>query len=1030
MAFILYRSSAGSGKTFTLVKEYLKIVLRKPEAFRHILAITFTNKAAQEMKDRILLYVNGLSTSKPDQPPSPLLDILVRETGLPSPVVIQRAAIVHELILHQYSDFPVTTIDSFMHRVIRTFAYDLHVPVDFAVEMDAGMLISQAVNNMIRKAGVNRDLTDALIQFALYKSEQEKGWNIERDLEIMGSHLFKENSQVLLDEFGRERLDLKVFTKVFLRIRQLTLAFETEVVELAQKGNALIEGCGADKSAFFQGSRGIVSYFRRLANGHMEAVFPSNYVLQTIEQDKWYAGKSQAEDQRRIAAIKEDLIRIYQQINEIVREGSQNYYSLKLVEKGLLPVAMLNEIDAELQEIKSENHILPIGEFNKKITDSILNEPVPFIFERLGEWYQHYLIDEFQDTSVLQWINLLPLVENALSNGNDCILVGDGKQAIYRFRNGEVAQFASLPEVYLPPKKDIPEGRKLILARNYKEVHLDTNYRTASEIVRFNNAFFSFVAARFSEFIRSLYKDVVQKSLESKPGGYVSLEFLENSESLSTEDQYLDKIREKVLLCLNDGYRARDIAVLCRSNKEASLVSSYLMEYGITVASAESLLLKNAPAVNTIIACLKLLHISSDTLSREVLRLSSVLYGYNTARFLNVPDAFEGLTVYETVEKLVRDLGLDEKPDPFVLFFLDFTYQYTQKEEATLGGFLEWWDRERYRASLITSGDLDAVKVMTIHKAKGLEFNVVIFPFARMKVKGPKDASLVPFSSQQIPELRLAFIRLSKNNVSGSVFEELAEEEFDKLNLDMLNLLYVVMTRPRDRLYVISEHPGELKETTAVSVQELFARFLVSLGLDIDRQEPFEWGKPEKNQGVKGPVTGQFFLEKAESRDWRKRVAIRFRHPVDWDVLLPDRKRMTGTQIHQLLSGIRSFGELRQVIAQQKADPGLDADQLKEFQTAIAKVAALNGIEQIFPESGQVRNECGILTPDGGLYIPDRVVMLENETIVTDYKTGKPFPSHKQQLIRYSELLKQMNYPGVKAFLLYLYPEPELQRVI
>ncbi|HRY32860.1 MAG TPA: UvrD-helicase domain-containing protein [Bacteroidales bacterium] len=1030
MAFILYRSSAGSGKTFTLVGEYLKIVLRKPDAFRHILAITFTNKAAQEMKDRILLYLNELS--KPDrlQSSSFLLDKLVRETGLSPQLIIQRAAEVQKLILHHYSDFAVTTIDSFMHRVIRTFAFDLHVPVDFSVEMDAEMLISQAVSNLIKKAGINKELTDALIKFALYKSELDKGWNIDRDLEVTGSHLFKENSQVVLDESGRERIDLKVFTTAFQRIRQLTQAFESEVRRLAREADALIEGCGADRSAFFQGSRGIVSYFHRLSNGNMEAMIPSNYVLQTIEQDKWYAGKSRPIDQQCIAAIKDDLLRIYLQINEIISEGSQQYLSLKLVEKGLLPVAMLNEIDAELQVIKSENRILPIGEFNKKITDSILNEPVPFIFERLGEWYQHYLIDEFQDTSVLQWINLLPLVENALSNGNDCTLVGDGKQAVYRFRNGDVEQFANLPEVRFPSRRDIPEGRKLILARHFKEFNLDTNYRTASVIVSFNNAFFSFIAGRFGDFIRLLYKDVVQKTLSSKPGGYVSLEFLGKSESLSIKDLHIERTREIIQACFNDGYHARDIAVLCRSNIEASLVSRDLTEHGISVSSAESLLLKNAPSVNTIIACLKLLYLSTDALSSEVLRVSSVLYGFNTLAFLDSVDTYEDLTVYETVEKLVRDLGFDEKPDPFVLFFLDFTYQYTQNEEATLGGFLDWWAHERNKASLITPGELDSVKVMTIHKAKGLEFNVVVYPFAKMKVKSPREASLVPFSSQQIPELKLAFINISKQNVSGSIFEPLAEKESDKLILDLLNILYVVMTRPKERLYIISEKSGELKDNTAVSVPELFARFLISQGFDAGGQGPFEWGTPEKKQLVKGQDSGQHFLERAESRDWRARVAIRFRHPSDWDVLLPDRRRLTGTHIHQLLSGIRSVAELKHMVTERKPDPGLTEEQQDEFFEAVRKLIALTGIEQVFPESGRVRNEAGILTPEGRLYIPDRVVMSDDETIVTDYKTGKPFPSHQQQLMRYAELLKQMDYPGVKAFLLYFYPEPELQRVV
>ncbi|MHC1707962.1 MAG: UvrD-helicase domain-containing protein [Bacteroidales bacterium] len=1018
MPFILYRSSAGSGKTFTLVREYLKIVLQKPDEFRHILAITFTNKAAQEMKDRILKYLRQLSDPQ-TYTNNPIVSTLLEETSLDTVLLNKRAVQVLQLILHNYSDFSVTTIDSFMHRVIRTFAHDLHLPMDFEVELDNELLVKQAVNNLIRQVGNDAELTNALVDLILNKSDEERGWHIESDLENIGNQLFKESGQISMERFQKDPLDIQTARELSSALRKSCREFEKNLSEFGNQAIEIISAKNIPFAAFYQGLKGLPKYFSYLASSTMDKVEPGKFTLTTIEEDKWYSGSATPGDKAAIDSIKTQLLDIYEKIDAYREAEYSNYISYKILEKNILPLAVLSLIDRELRKIKIDNNILPIGEFNKRISDTVLNEPVPFIYERLGEWYHYYLLDEFQDTSILQWLNLLPLVENSLSGNYTTIIVGDGKQAIYRWRNGDVEQFSRLPEVYLPMDQDIPEGRKLILARNYQEDILEKNYRTASDIVEFNNDFFTVLTSFLHPDHQPIYSSVIQKTSKTHSSGFVSLELSGGEDDdLAMNDAHLQRVVEIIRACCEDGYEWRDIAVLCRSNANASLVSRFLLNENISVSSSESILLRNSPRVNVLIACLYSINNPEDKIHREVVQRYFLASNREISEIEHITSAYNrGIPVYELSEKLVRGLSLDKNPDPFIIFFLDTVLQYTQKQDVSITGFLNWWVENEYKVSLKTPEDFNAVKVLTIHKAKGLEFEIVIYPFA-LEPRKIGGSAWVPVNLSAAFKLKTALVPLNKS-LEGSVFSEYYNTEDKKVKLDFLNVLYVAMTRPKDRLYILSCTPSK-EYSKANRTSDLFGIYLNSIGIDPLSATVYSRGVTSKKETSHKQEQRVFSFTTMHSMDWTERISIRSNHPDDWDVDNPDKPRSVGNIVHNILAGIRTFSDLDLWLSEFSESHSTDDPQAVAVGQFLDRLRRDESILPFFSPDAHIRNEAEILTPEGQSYRPDRLVISPDKTLILDYKTGLPDEHHKIQLQHYGKLLQSMGYPAVETYLYYL----------
>ena len=1061
MNFVVYKSSAGSGKTYSLVREYIILALTRPDTYSHILAVTFTNKAANEMKQRILTNLRQLAdpvTFKDTATVKSMLPDLCDITGQTAEALSHNAGLILTRILHNYSDFAIATIDSFVNRIIRTFARDLKLPLNFEVEMNSSRLLAQAIDRLITRVGSDKQLTDVLIEYTERMTDSEKGWNIERDLALIGKLLFDEQGMLQAEKL--KHLSLDVFSDAEKTMISFRRAFEKHVTAIALEATALIQSSGIDLNSFYYGKSGIGNYFANLAAGRMDKLAPNTRVTKTVEEDCWYTAKTEAGQVMAIQGIQQALGNFYLSITGYASGPNLQRYKLfgMLVFK-LYPLALLSEMEKEIAQIRTETNIVHISEFNKRIAEIVMNEPVPFIYERLGEKFHHYLIDEFQDTSRLQWMNLLPLLENSLASGYFNMIVGDGKQAIYRWRGGYVEQFVKLPSIDNLPDDEVIRQRETILRQNYKEKLLDTNYRSQQGIVNFNNDFFDHAATILNSDLQRVYEYARQIPKSKAAGGFVSLEFIgKGPDDEKVADCMLKRTLELVRsLVANDNYALNDIVVLTRSKKDGSLVANCLVDAGIPVVSSESLLLTACPEVKMMIALLRLLLNPADKVA--VVEAMHLLAKWSTSGSENLHRIWSGvlpnirgeatipldgfiefvkqrdidfnttnlqqLPLYDLCEQLIRMFGLNEHPNAYLQFFLDVVHKQSVKSGMALSAFLDYWDEQQAELSVVVPEQLDAVRIMTIHKAKGLEFPVVIFPFASDEARTSRNWLWIDLAEPSMEKLPIALVKASKEMAEAG-YAGVLETEAAKTNLDLLNMLYVAMTRPVDRLYVLSTLPP--KSSEVVSIPSIFKGFLDGKGLWQEERVVYTFGEELPNVSKRGAEPGDIFqIEQFISVDWRSKLRLAGKAPALWDTDDPSRNRQWGNLVHTLLSRLTTRDQLDEMYTKMNFEGLIQPEQEDELLQKARAVITHPMLAHLFAPGVEVRSEAELLLPDGTIYRPDRVVLSPDETVILEYKTGVPRQQHQEQVIAYGNILLQMGYTTVRKLLVYLDDDIKVQ---
>ncbi|GAB3634537.1 UvrD-helicase domain-containing protein [Hymenobacter arcticus] len=687
--FRIYSASAGSGKTYQLTKEYLKLALGypqpadptgeriyKPDYFKSILAITFTNDAAGEMKERIVGALRRFTQAPGDKLDALLVEVaaeLAQEGQLPgylrTPAEWQRevrgrATATFRLVLYHYADFAVSTIDSFVQRIVTAFTRELNLPATFEVELDTDSVLRSAVAALLDK--VNRDpqsklLSQTLADYALGQAEQGRNWNkLPDELLDFGRALFSESVHEAVAQLGQKTM--ADFRALDQDIRARQRAAEDAVQAQADRALAVLAAGGIEAEHLASGSGGIYGHFtkweRWLSPPEKDGIFPTATARKTLDSGKWWSEKAKkAGLVPAVEAAQPELEAAFNELLELRLQHLPGYVLLGAVQPFLFHASLLSELNKLVEEISRERNVVLISEFNRRIAAIVLNEPVPFIYERLGEKYRHLLIDEFQDTSVLQWNNLLPLVENAVANGGLSLAVGDAKQAIYRWRGGELEQILRLYQGdtnALAARARDANMRRLLderyytLQQNLEPHSLAINYRSEPAIIGFNNEFFSYVRERSGEhaLVQGIFEPGFQQDF---PGGVItSGSQTGHVELLFTQDdapaqryapatgQYLAEMlpgypAEAVLdyaestcylalqlveQALADGYHLRDVAVLCRTRRQSRLLAKFLKERGFPIISADSLALQFAEVVNLLVAVMRVLHQGSDTLAR------------------------------------------------------------------------------------------------------------------------------------------------------------------------------------------------------------------------------------------------------------------------------------------------------------------------------------------------------------------------------------------------------------------------------
>jgi ATP-dependent exoDNAse (exonuclease V) beta subunit len=1043
MPLTIYRSSAGSGKTFTLVKSYLEIILQNPYAFRHILALTFTNKAAAEMKERILLYLSKISSQPIDAEHAANKVLLPQllEGGLKEfdeKTLRTNAAKALKLIIHNYTEFAVGTIDSFMQRVVRSFAFDMHLPHDFDTELDQNPIIRDATNNLLEVTGTDVIITKILQDVLFELMDDEAGWNIRVKVEEAASKSFDERSRYFLEKLNcispLELRDLCGKLRKDLHFAQKALA------GIAEPSWNSIQAAGLDVNAFVYGANGGPGqHLKRIAEGDLSKLIVGSRLQKSLDEGKWYASKASP-------LQKEAIDRLVPQMTSCflaIAEKSGAYFLLKNISNNLHTLSLLAITDMAVQNAKAQKGVVHISEFNRRIRQIVLAEPVPFIYARLGEKFHHFLLDEFQDTSVVQWHNLLPLVSNALAgleNGQETqsLIVGDGKQSIYRWRNSDVELFQALPRVYNKPDQAAFDDAENLLLQHSSLKNLEENFRSKTEIIEFNNRFFAqFSAQNLVGTTQAIYADLLQKSRPQNTGGLVKLGFYE-------KENQPEIVLETVRSLLMEGFALRDMAILTRDNKNASLLANFLITNNIPVISSESLLLQSSATVSYVINVMQLV----DNKSNEVALVSALVFlerkainaltstllqnSWKADEFFKTYLNADGNTlkqkgIYALCEAIIANSPAINASDPYLRFLLDNVYLFESNDKGTLTQFLDYWEKQGKKLSVNIPEGIDAIRIMTIHKSKGLAFRVVIYPFVSdsRSTKNTLWADTEGLDLQGIPVVLLNL----NSDLEQTPLKDLYLAEKGRQQLDNTNLLYVAFTRAEERLYVFcnklskSENAESLQNKIADALQQAFEGY--AYGADF--LFPASHSPKDKSEGmmhsILGPNSKPFI-----SIPWEERIRISKLAPEWWDTLDPDQERRYGKIIHQMLSELKSSQDAAALV-QAYCDAGvLNELEQAEVQRLFAQVFAITQVQELFHEQGQGLTEREILTAEGDVLRPDRVVLKPHETLVVDYKTGVKHESHRAQVLRYKDEIAKMGYPNVKACLLYLQP-PELIEV-
>ncbi|MBC3845852.1 UvrD-helicase domain-containing protein [Winogradskyella echinorum] len=1027
----IYNASAGSGKTFTLAKAYLKILVQSKnyDEFKSILAITFTNKAVGEMKARIIDMLKSFSSEKSLQQPHPMFVAICDELSIEPIFLHNKSKHILKHIIHNYGAFDISTIDGFTHRVIRTFAHDLNLPVNFEVELDQERLLNEAVDSLIAKAGNDNTLTKVLIDFAIEKADDDKSWDISYDFNKIAKLLVNENDLFAIETLkGKTLQDFKLLKEKL--IKQI-LQLETHIVKAAQASLTLIEECGLQFDDFNRSS--LPNHFQKLSDKQFSVGFEAAWQNDLKEGNTIYPKRVTETIASTIESIQPTLTEAFTKTKRLI-------FELKLKKefyKNITPLSVLNAIQNELNAIKDEQNKMLISEFNKIISNEIKDQPTPFIYERLGEKFKHYFIDEFQDTSKMQWENLVPLLDNALSAANgSTMLVGDAKQAIYRWRGGEAEQFINLYNETVNPFQVEAEV-----------VPLNTNYRSAKEIIAFNNSFFKFLSERY--FSNAQYADLYKHAGQipfSNLDGFVNLNFLDITKEDDATELYALEVLKTINQCVANGFALDDVCVLVRKRKEGVALANYLSDQGIKITSSETLLLKNSDKINFVSSFLKLLlQPNNDSLKVEVLSYIAeeyhikdkhqffTLYLKNSLDdmfeelkqlqiFINKDELLQ-LPLYELVEHIIRTFKLNEKSDAYLQFYMDEVLEFSQKQHSDLAAFVSYFDKKQDKLSVVSPENMKAVKIMTIHKSKGLEFPVVIFPFADLNIYKELEPKVwFPVIGEEYCGFDTLLLNYGKDvEHYGEIGNEIYQTHQSQLELDNINLLYVVLTRAVEHLHIISKKDisskGVVSENTYAG---MFISYLQQQNKWNDNQLNYSFGKLNLKQSNLEKESASKALKFISVPKEDHNLSIITKAGLLWDTK-QEKAIERGNLVHLVLSKIKTIDNLDFAFNDLLVSGEITKDNKDDLETLVANVVEHPKLAVYYQDNFKIYNERDIITSSGQLLRPDRLnINSKHEAIIIDYKTGEQKAFHKTQLNDYETVLTQMNLTVTHKLLVYI----------
>ncbi|WP_010179043.1 UvrD-helicase domain-containing protein [Aquimarina agarilytica] len=1031
-AFTVYDAAAGSGKTYTIVKNYLLKILANPNKnrYKQILAVTFTNKAVSEMKHRILESLDGFSKKDTPESNKSMFSEIAKELAISEDALRKKSKKTLHYLLHNYTSFSVQTIDKFTQSVIRTFAYDLGLDSNFEIELDQKKLLEVAIDDLIDKVGDNKQITKTILDFTKAKINDDAAWNIKRSLLEIAQIIFNED-----DILHIKNLSSHPFEDFKTLDNNLKNKFKSNKEQITTLSKNLLDT--------FE-KNGVISEF---TSGYIPKHF-TNLIKKGTEEFSKAKWKQDIEHTSLCAKSKSDFIKetleslrpkIISVFNETKRLVFENQF-LERILKNITQMSLLKSVNDGLEKLKKEKQLLLISDFNKLIFETIKDQPTPFIYERLGERYKDFFIDEFQDTSIMQWQNLFPLCDNAVSSINEqtnetgsVTIVGDAKQAIYRWRGGKAEQFMDLSNLDSPfsnPTKNT--------------IQLDTNYRSYSNIIDFNNSFFSYLSQFFSfEGYKELFIKGNNQKANSRQGGFVQFDFIEALNTDEKNELYPNKVLENIQKITSQGFSLKDICILVRKNKEGVVIADYLNQHKIPVISQEVLLVKNANEVILLINLAyfslhqndkkkKLEFLKALAMQLEINEVNSFLQTYIplnpdqiSKRLLkhniNVDfDSFDHQSLFEAFELLLINFKLDQKPNSNLQFFMDFVFEYSQKQNSGINEFLSTWETKKDKLSIIIPQEKDAIQIMSIHKSKGLEFPVVIYPFADTEIYKPQPNHVWSAINTLSGTFQEAYINYNekvftqyslKTKTQATHIKQLQE-------LDNFNILYVALTRAKEQLYIISNHKKNGRNPEN-SFQSFFKNYLSNTEkFESISDNSYHFGNSskqslpsKKSQNISSTLTSFICTNK------NKRQVT----PITTSTLTSDQQESLniGLLTHELMSKIYDRNDAKKKLEQFKKRKDISIQEYNIIENNVTSILTHPTLDSIFNKKNQIFNERDFILKNEILR-PDRVEISEDNTVVIiDYKTGVEQKEHLLQVTKYASIFEELGFKIIKKMLIY-----------
>jgi ATP-dependent helicase/nuclease subunit A len=1010
--------------------------------------VTFANKATQEMKDRILVYLDIFIKGTPD----PLADELKDELKVDDQTFRQNATELRAEILHQYDQFSISTIDAFFQKVIRAFTRESGLMGDYRLEVDQDTVLEEVINNLIDELGENKELTKWVVEFAKENLENDRAWDVRTSLVEFANEIFREEFKAIEKEVREGSADPQFFVKLRDKLWKVKSAFADAVSKPAREALRVIDAGGWTDFDFSYGKGStIFTFFNAFGDGSSLNAMNSewNRIRNHFALAKNWPSKNTMKRDAIITAADATLIPAIRQILAIFDRDFRKALSAEVALKNMYVFGLLSDIARKLQDYKSENNLMLLADAPKFLNGIIQDSDTPFIYEKIGSFYRNYLIDEFQDTSGFQWKNFLPLLANGLDQGYRSLVVGDVKQAIYRWRGGDLTLLQE-------------EVEKAIGKERVQIEELDKNFRSARNIVKFNNALFKMTATIVAADTGSLlaaaaYNDVAQQ--ESKQDdGFVRVDFFpDEQDGRKWKDISMEMIPHHLEKLQMQGVPLSDIAILVRYNGEGYEVASYLMEYKNSgkalagcrydVVSNESLRMEGAASVNLLLGALRYLLNPDDPIARAQLSYEYAKLhepGRNNVDVFAVtnqvvfesqlPDRFtrekislKKLPLYELTETLIEifKLGKEEGELAYLIGFQDQVLEFYNRERNDIAAFLEWWEdhKDKEKTSIKISGEVDAVKILSIHKAKGLQFKYVLVPFCAWQVDhSPTKAPNLWVASQEEPFKDAGLLPVQySSSLDSTYFQEEYQRERTAVFLDNLNLLYVALSRAETGLIVTAAVKSRFRTVSkwlsdAISQDDFLRNHFNEPALTFRLGDWDSVGKAVKDIAM--PAVA---LKSYASSRWRDTIVIResgtsFFQGLESEVRT---KIKYGIHLHAILSRIQYAGDVPKTTERLVREGMILQEDVEGLQQQLDALMSHPVIGRWFEAGWDVRTEVPILLPAGDENRIDRLLLKDSNAIVIDFKTGMKTKADQKQVQSYMEILRQMGFKDVEGFLLY-----------